>query len=349
MRPFYEQQHFNNRPFNDAESSYIVEYVNDFMKWNQDNVAETTNVKDACDTMTAVSMMHRRQFRQSVYRGVKGYCKRNGEWPDFFKPRSFAGMNILHAITMALPREQPADKLKVGTFIPDSLSNQLQSAEIVGEWDSGDAVNFDDIAPGVYFFKANHGSAFNVKVNVPCTDDELAHIRSEANKWLATAYGENSCQWWYQFIDRKVFLEKELSENEGDGPLRDFRFHIINGKAALLQLDVGVGTDDHHNPVYDENLNYMPHNFLRKNLKEEPLPEMAERAQAAAIQIGSRFQYCRVDLYVQKKKIILGELTFLPNAGRRPVKSPELDEYLCSFWDGNMPKATRIHEARHPS
>lgn len=343
MRPFYEQHHFNNRPIKKVGPGYIPEYVTDFVKWHEECVAETTNVADGRDTMTAYSMMDRKKFRQTARRGIGGYSNSMGEWPDFFQPKSFAAMNILHAITMPMPRVQPADKLNVGKYIPAALSNQVRTAQVVREWDNGDAVHFDDIAPGVYYFKANHGSAFNIKVNVPCTADEMTHIRSEANRWLATAYGENSCQWWYQFIDRKVFLEKSLTENVDDGPIQDFRFHIINGRAALLQLDVGLGTENRHNPVYDENLNYMPHEFLRENLNEEPLPEMTERAQAAAIELGARFQYCRVDLYVQKESIILGELTFLPNAGRRAVQSAELDEYLCSFWEGKMPEATRIN------
>ncbi|MCF2904186.1 hypothetical protein L0666_04235 [Octadecabacter sp. CECT 8868] len=342
MRQFFEQYHYYNRPISKVGPRYIPEYVTDFVKWNDENLAETTNVKDGRDYMTAQSILNTKQFRQTARRGIGGYCNSIKEWPDFYTPKSFAAMNILHAITMPMPKVQPADKLHVGKFIPQTLTDQVSTAEVVQTWDSGDEVNFDGITPGVYYFKANHGSAYNIKVTIPCSDDEMAHIRSEADRWLGTSYGENSCQWWYRFIDRKVFLEKSLTSNPDDGPLQDFRFHIINGRSALLQLDVGLGTEDRHNPVYDEKLNYMPHEFLRENLHEVPLPEMTEAAQAAAIQLGSPFQYCRVDLYVQNKSLILGELTFLPNAGRRAVQSPELDEYLCSFWDRKMPEVTRI-------
>jgi hypothetical protein len=46
-----------------------------------------------------------------------------------------------------------------------------------------------------YFFKANHGSAMNIKVVVPCSDEEMEHIKSEGKRWLDTDYGLKTCQW----------------------------------------------------------------------------------------------------------------------------------------------------------
>ena len=343
MRPFYEQYHYDHRPTSKVGDKYIPEFVTDFTKWYDENLEKTNLSRSGEDYMTASSMLDRKKFRQTVRRGIGGYTKSVGEWPDFIRPRSFTAMNVMHALTMPMPKKQPADKLHVGDFIPSRLSNQIGSAMIVRVWDSGSEVNFDGLTPGVYFFKANHGSRFNIKVTVPCSDAEMAHIRSEADRWLSTAYGENSCQWWYQFIEPKVFLEVSLTTDDASGPIQDFRFHVINGEPALLQLEMGVGTEERHNPVYDADLNYIPLDFMRENLREEPLPELTDKAQDIAVELGSQFQYCRVDLYVQNNTIHLGELTFLPNAGRRAVQSPELDEYLCAFWQGQMPEVTRIH------
>jgi hypothetical protein len=169
----------------------------------------------------------------------------------------------------------------------------------------------------------------------------MDHIRAEAERWMSTNYGRHSCQWWYQFIKRQVFLEEDLNEGISDAPLTDFRFHVINGKVALLQMDVGLDTEERHNPIYDGNLTYLPYSFLRRNLREEPLPPNADKARDIAQEMGKDHQYCRVDLYLKEDNIFLGELTFLPNAGRRKVISPELDEMLMSYWDP-MPRFVRV-------
>ena len=342
MRQFFEQYHYDHRPISKVGARYIPEYVTDFVKWHDECLETTPEVRSGKDYMTAASELSKKQFRQTSRRGIGSYAKRIEEWPNFREPTSFMAMSVLHALLMPMPRHQPADKLNVGDYIPKHLSNQVSAAEVVRCWDKGDDVDFSDVEPGVYFLKANHGSHYNVRIVLPCSDEELAHARSEANRWLDSTYGEFSCQWWYGLIERKVFLEKSLIDGDADGPLEDYRFHIINGKAAFLQLDVGLGTENRHNPIYDENLNWMPHEFVRDNLHEVELPEIAGRAQSLAIELGSQFQYCRVDLYVRDQSLFLGELTFLPNAGRRKVQSPELDEYICSFWEGNMPKPTRI-------
>lgn len=218
------------------------------------------------------------------------------------------------------------------------MKSDVTTATIVKSWGPDEEVTFDGIKPGRYFFKSNHGSAMNLPVTIPCSDEELAHIQSEGKRWLGITYGLSSCQWWYRFIDAKVFLEEDLSDASGDGPIEDFKFHCINGKVALLQMYVGRGTEDKYNPIYDGNLNYLPYDFLRKNGQEEPLPANADKARDIALELGKNQQYCRVDLYLKGDEIFLGELTYLPNAGRRKIISPELDEMIADHWKPNPPR-----------
>ncbi|NBD31084.1 MAG: hypothetical protein GVY31_13730 [Alphaproteobacteria bacterium] len=343
MRPFYEQYHYDRRPRKKVGDAYIKDFVTDFMNWHEENIADTRHQVPGKVHMTAHSQLDKGDFRKVVRRGIGGYFKATGEWPDFRSPKTFGAMNVLHALLMPMPKVQPADKLQVGRYIPKKLANRVQTARIVKKWAKGEEVSFDGIAPGSYYFKANHGSHFNLHVNIPCSDEEMAHIRSEARRWLSISYGLNSCQWWYRFIPPHVFLEEDLNDGLSDGPITDFRFHMINGRMALLQMDVGHQTEDRHNPIYDENLNYLPYDFLRENLREEPLPEGTDKAREVAIELGSKYQYCRVDLYQKGEEIYLGELTFLPNAGRRHVRAPELDELISSYWERQMPRFTRVN------
>lgn len=341
MRPFYENQFYLNRSREECGDRYIAEFAEDFHQWHLDQTAATTDVVSTKTHMTLLSEFGDQKAKWISRKGAAGYYRKNGIWPNFIKPSAFGEMNILHSITMPMPRNIPADKLLVGDFIPKDMRDSVRTAEVAGAWDDAAQMDFSDIEPGVYFMKANHGSAMNVKVELPCSPDQLAELRDTAATWLSTQYGRSSSQWWYSKIDRKVFLEKDLNDGQDNGPLTDFRFHVINGRPVLLQMDVGLGTDERHNPVYDQDLNYLPHDFLRVNRQEEPLPENTDLARDVAIRLGEQFQYCRVDLYLRGKELFLGELTFLPNAGRRHVRSAELDEILCDAWDP-MPKFVRV-------
>lgn len=341
MRPFYEQFHYLHRPRKKVGDEKINEFVSDFLKWHKDEIEDTPHVADRATHMTAFDKLSRKDFRRNVRLGIAGSFKKTGDWPNFYEPKTFGAMNIFHALTMPMPIKQPADKLLVGDYIPEHLSEKVSTARVMKTWEPGEEISFDGIAPGTYFFKANHGSAFNIQVTLPCSDEELDHIRSEGKRWLDTNYGQHTCQWWYQFIDRKVFLEADINEGLSDEPATDFKFHVINGKIALMQMYVGRGGEAVNNPIYDADLNYLPFPFLRQNLNEEPLPENAMAARDAALELGKNEQYCRVDVYLKPDQVILGELTYLPNAGRRKILSPELDERICDLWDP-MPKFVRM-------
>ncbi len=342
MRPFYEQYHHRNNPYSRVGPDGIRGFVSDFSNWHQDAVQETDRVCDKNVYMTAASMLDHKAMRQTVRRGVSGYSKSMKEWSDFLAPKTFAAMNVMHALVMPMPKVQPADKLHVGKYIPKRLANRVRTARIVKIWARDEKVSFAGVPPGSYYLKATRGSAYNLRIQIPCSNKELFEARKLSASWMAETYGLNSCQWWYQFIMPHVFLEEDLAADREGASIEDFRFHVINGKAAVLQLDVGLHTDERHNPIYDSDLNYMPHNFLRQNLREEPLPPQTQSAQEIAIELGKQFQYCRVDLYVKGDDIYLGELTFLPNAGRRRVGSRELDEYLCSHWVDKLPVPARL-------
>lgn len=344
MRPFHEQWFYKRRPRRAGGDKFLAHFVKDFCAWHNEELAASDEVRDGARWMTARSSLDWREFRRIVKAGVGGYLRKNGEWPDFFEPRSFGAMNILHAILMPMPRNIPADKLKVADYIPERYRNSCHPAEVVRVWKKDEPISFDGLPPGTYFLKSNHASAQVMKIELPCSDETVAAAQEAVTRWLDTDYGRQSPQWWYRFIDRRAFLERDLNDGEGEGPLTDFRFHVINGKVSILQMDVGLHTDARHNPVYDGNLNYLPFNFLRRNLREEPLPENTDLARDIARDIGQGFQYCRVDLYLRGKDVFLGEMTFLPNAGRRHVRSPELDEMICADWDP-MPRFVRIETA----
>lgn len=339
MREFHEQAFYNKRTREEMKDGFVKEYIRDFWDWYTDNLKTAPRLPGE-RWMTGYSELGARKMRNAARRGIGAYYRARGRFPDFQAPRDYTQMTLLNSIIAPMPRVIPADKLNVGTFIPENLRDRVRPAKVHRVFDSAEALSDEGLAPGSYYLKANHGSAQALQITAPFGDAQLSEAREKAGNWLAKSYGTHSSQWWYRLIDRKIYLEEDLRETP-DQPIPDFRFHVINGKVALLQLDLGLGTDNRNNPVFDGDLNYLPHNFLRDNLGEVDLPAQAGFARDAAREIGAQFPYVRVDFYLRGDDLFLGELTFLPNSGRRRIRSKELNEMLCSYWDP-MPQVVAI-------
>ncbi|SMX30753.1 ATP-grasp fold amidoligase family protein [Octadecabacter ascidiaceicola] len=342
MRPFYEQYHYDRRPRSLVGDTRTKEFVSDFLEWLAESTEQTPHVVSGKTHHTAFSALNPNNLLKRSRRGINGFFQATGVWPGFVEPRTFGATNILHSLLMPFPKKSPADKLLVPEFIPKEYRDRVKAATVVGVWSSHEDISFDGIKPGKYFFKSNDGSDQNIPLTLPCSDEELAHVKAKAKSWLETIYGQNSCQWWYAFIDSKVFLEKDLRQEGEDVPIVDFRFHVVNGTPVLLQMDTEGGEGVRNNPVYDKNLNYLPYDFLRSNTHEEPLPSNAQFAQEVATKIGKAHQYCRVDLYLKGEEVFLGEMTFLPNSGRRRTRAPEIDELFSDHWKEEPPRVVRV-------
>ncbi|MGR3794888.1 ATP-grasp fold amidoligase family protein [Vannielia sp. SX4] len=343
MRDFDAQPFYSRRPRHRFGDTFVPEFVNDFVDWYKDTLPEAETVPGD-NWMTCFSELGARKFRNVTRRGVGGYYQARGVFPDFRNATDFTQMTLMNSLVAPMPRLIPADKLNVAKYIPRRYRSQLHVPRVERVFNSADEVDFSGIAPGTYYLKSNHGSEQNLRIDLPLTEKEtLAKIERRLPVWFDLPYGTRTSQWWYRLIERKVFLEESLTRAP-DEVVPDFRFHCINGKVALLQLDLGLGTSGRNNPIYDGALNYMPHNFLRANRSEEPLPPQAGLARDMAEAIAAPFPYVRVDIYIRQSELFLGELTFLPNAGRRKIMSDELNAYLCDFW-APMPKVRQVSEA----
>ncbi|MEL6609213.1 MAG: ATP-grasp fold amidoligase family protein [Pseudomonadota bacterium] len=312
-------------------------YAFDLTNWVEAQLAAAPTV-DKATQMTLWSEMGREGFFASAKRGLAGYYRQNEAFPNFREPTQHTEMTLLNSLLAPLPRVNVADKLNVGTHIPAAFEGKVQSVPVARAFETPDDLDLTGLAAGAYYLKSNHGSSQGRKLMVPDDLDaaKQGELQDLARTWLDTDYGKWSSQWWYGFINRKVFLEADLTGGVVE-KVADYKFHVINGRVGVLQVD-GVG--GRNNPIYDRDLNYLPHNFLRRNGQELPLAPGADIARDCAEAIGAGHRYLRVDFYLENGNVYLGEITVLPNAGRRNVESGELNEMLCAMWDP-MPGVVR--------
>jgi len=139
-------------------------------------------------------------------------------------------------------------------------------------------------------------------------------------------------EWVYKKIPRKIVCEKYL-ENEKIGELIDYKVACFNGEVKIIFVcsnrnslaGLEVDTYDSTWKLCDITTRYNTSNKLHD--KPKCLNEMIKIAE----DISKVVPFMRVDFYVVKEKLILGELTFFPNAGLE-FTSNSKSNYLLGSW-----------------
>ncbi len=148
--------------------------------------------------------------------------------------------------------------------------------------------------------------------------------------WL---YGE----WGYRNIKPRAFAE-EFLEGPGDGRPLDYRFYVFHGTCrvvlVLSENETDSMTADFFLPDWihlEAKRGSYPNNAI---LPRQPaaLSEMLEMAG----RLGRDTDFVRVDITLSGGRVLVGELTNYPNAGRTPASPPGFDNWLGSHWHQPM-------------
>jgi hypothetical protein len=182
-------------------------------------------------------------------------------------------------------------------------------------------IPFADL-PEQYVVKANHGSAMNIVVR---SKDQFGsqYIIDKCCEWLRTTHGLYGHEWAYSRVDRRIMGEK-LINGHGSLPPREIKLHVFDGRVRLIQLHEcdawydghTLDTDDYvtitfYTPSWEklELLEDMP------SAEPEPPPVSLEEIVELAERLGKPFDYMRVDLYLAREGIRVGELSPYPGGG----------------------------------
>ena len=222
-----------------------------------------------------------------------------------------------------------ADKYKVREYIK-SLGYSHILNELYGVYDSFDEINFKKL-PDKFILRTNHASNTNIIVKDKKSINKNK-IEKQLNKWMKINFYYYAREWVYKKIPRKIVCEKYL-ENEKIGELIDYKVACFNGEVKIIFVcsnrnslaGLEVDTYDSTWKLCDITTRYNTSNKLHD--KPKCLNEMIKIAE----DISKVVPFMRVDFYVVKEKLILGELTFFPNAGLE-FTSNSKSNYLLGSW-----------------
>lgn len=237
------------------------------------------------------------------------FLSKHGYWPNLKNPRSLMEKVawLLHYDRNPL-RAGVADRIKVRPIVVKYASKcKLPTHLWVGTeytpevWAS---------LPNKFVLKGNHGSGMVMLV------DKAKHtykeIGSTSKEWLSVDYSTIHQEWVYGQAQRLLIAEEMLEVDSTAPP--DWKFLCGNGKALLVQLD--MGRFSHHTR------NLYNRNFVRfRNAKIDypqgidiEKPDGFDKAVLIAEKLAALFDFIRVDLYIIGNDIYFGELTNYPGA-----------------------------------
>jgi len=228
-----------------------------------------------------------------------------------------------------------SDKYRVRQYLKDTLGEEEANKYLVPllySTDNPDNIPFNDL-DGEYIIKANHNSGppFIVEKNIPVDEKKII---SNLKNQLKISYGTLKHEWAYKKIKKKmVVVERLLRDEEGDIP-KDYKFHMIGGQCAFIQIDSNRFSD-HSRTLYDSSWNYIEATLKFKQGPKITKPRNFETMLKLAKKLSKGFDYVRVDLYDVGERIYFGEMTHYPGSGMERFTPKEFDFELGKYWQNN--------------
>ena len=207
-----------------------------------------------------------------------------------------------------------SDKYRMRDYVAETAGERY-IVPLLGVYDDARKIEFGSL-PASFVIKANHGCGWNLLIRNQKTDLDRSAAVTRCNKWLAKNYYVNHREWQYKDIAPLLAVEEFLLSDDGSVP-NDIKIHCFDHGRGDVVIGVDRGrfarhTRDH----YDEHWRRIDLTFAFDQSEEgTDRPERLEDMVALARQLAEPFRYVRVDLYLLRSRIYVGELTFTPGSG----------------------------------
>jgi TupA-like ATPgrasp len=253
------------------------------------------------------------------------FARANHRLPRFSNPSSFndkVNWRIFHDQRPLL--EWTCDKLAMkdragrvpGLHIPRTLwagtnLEELTSAGLPEHW----VLKPNHRSGSVYF---GHGQP------------DIEQLSVLTAGWLRRFESEFLGEWAYSKA-RPMLLAEELIGTPGSPP-PDYKFFVFEGEVGAVQVDIG------RHSVHQRRL-YLP-DWSPLNVRSgryalppvEPPPIALDRMLALAAELGTGFDFIRIDLYDIAGRVFFGEFTPYPGSGLDRFVPASFDAELGARW-----------------
>lgn len=246
-----------------------------------------------------------------------------------------------------------ADKVAVRDFVADRVGPGVLT-QTYAVLDSPGELRLDEL-PERFVIKPTHGSCAVIIVDDRAPQDaallkpllrsawrcgmsrvrkealEFAAFESLAQSWLRNRFLGPLSEPAYRDIPPRLIVEELLEGPEGQIP-PDYKFWCFEGKIGFLQVDLGRfsgRTRSLHMPNWqriDATMKYPAPD------RAPPVPDRLEEMLELASSLSHGLDFVRVDLYAMSDRVVFGEMTNYPGAGRLVMTPESVLSELGSAW-----------------
>lgn len=215
------------------------------------------------------------------------------------------------------------------------ITEQIGERYIVptyGVWDSFKEIDFN-LLPDQFVLKTTHDSG-GVVICRSKKSFDLKKAKEILNHSLINNYYKHTREWPYKNVKPRIIAEMFLDNDNEE--IDDYKVHCFNGEPKITL----VCSDRHSSSgltedFYDNDWNHL--NLKRpgvpnsKKLHNKPV-NFDEMLSISRI-LSKNHQFIRVDFYIVKDRLYIGELTFYPSGGFDGYEPEEYDMILGNWLD----------------
>lgn len=248
-----------------------------------------------------------------------------------------------------------ADKLAAKQYVADRVGREFTAATVAVADTALDVP--EDRLPREYAAKVTHASGGVILVTdsarhdacLPKAADGFSRhtvhpdvvpyqaIGSLLDRWLELRYGVDVGEWAYGLVPPRIVIEEYL-RSPGGGPPPDLKFFVFHGRCHLIRMDQPMAEtktlnhfDREGHPISARFREYQGDFF--PTLDPAPrLPDHWREMMRIAERLGRDTDFVRVDMYVLRDRLVVGELTNYPTNGTGSWEPSWIDAWLGDQW-----------------
>lgn len=256
-----------------------------------------------------------------------------GYWPNLRNPRSFNEKVEHHRLfNQHKLASLVSNKWSVRDYVASKgLSNILNEVYFVT--DNPTTIPFDSL-PNEFVIKSNYGEGGkHVLIVRDKSQANIGEIIKRAQLWFSPEVRARRCYGEPRLapIRPLVIVERLLKDRRYEIPL-DYKFFVFHGVTQFVEVTEKNEDGFIEYSTYNRSWERVP--FTRAgylSAKSKNRPRNWDELVAIAEQLGSEFEFCRVDLYnLDEEKIVFGEITLYP--ATVPFRPPSYDYYFGKLW-----------------
>lgn len=281
---------------------------------------------------------------------VAALLYRFGRWiPDRIYLRIIFWLETKETLDLTNPKtfNEKLQWLKLYNQKPEytAMADKLAAKEIVKKrigqkyivptlyvYDNVDEINWD-ILPNQFVIKTNHDSGGNgVVVCYDKTKFSIKNAMHKIKKSLRTNSFIVGREWPYKNIEKKVFVETYLTD-DNNGGIKDYKFYCFDGKVKAMFICSDRATGHVKMDYFDENFKPLnitqghQQNIIGDLQRPDKFYEMKMLAEALSIGIP----HVRIDFYAVNGNVYFSEYTFFDSGGLAPFEPKEWNNILGEY------------------